>query len=197
MLPSHPLKTKAVALVAALGLTAALAAGCGGSASTSSTSKAPAAGTAPAGGQVLPVKANPIATTGTATDLAITKVLVENNVSPDTGKGVDDHLEVVLKNTGAKPLSNLELYYKITDPAKKLSEGYYAKLDSVTVAPGASQTVNFDKTGAKGTFPVNKFSLYYTDKNALVVDVTAGSADVKPATFTVKKDSGGAEAGVE
>jgi hypothetical protein len=184
-----------VALVAALGLTAAVTAGCGSS-STPASSGGAAATTQPAK-RILPVTGNPISRSGTASGLGITKVLVENNVSPDTGKAVDDHLEVVLENTSDKPLDQLELYYKISDPAKKLSEGYYTKLDGVTIPAGASRTVNFDNTGAKDHFPVNRFSLYYTDKNALVVDVTASSPDLKPATFTAKKDSAGAEAGVE
>lgn len=188
--------TKAVALIATLGLASAAVTGCGGSSTPAASGTAPGAAK-PASKRILPVAKNPISAPGTASGLTISRVLVENNVSPDTGKAVDDHLEVVLKNAGAKPLDQLELYYSINDPAKKLSEGYYTKLAGVTIAPGASRTVNFDDTGAKGHFPVNKFSLYYTDKNALVVDVTASSPGLKPATFTVKKDSGGAEAGVE
>ena len=46
------------------------------------------------------------------------KVLVENNVSPDTGKAVDDHLEVALKNTGSRPLDNVAIYYAIRDPVR-------------------------------------------------------------------------------
>jgi hypothetical protein len=127
----------------------------------------------------------------------VTKALVENNVSPANGKVVDDHLEVALKNTGAKPLDQLSVYYKITDPKKKVSEGYFAKLDGFTIKPGETRVVHFDNTGVKDHYPVNKYSLYYTDKNALVVDVMASSPTAKPATFVVKKDSAGAEAGVE
>ncbi len=45
--------------------------------------------------------------------------------------------------------------------------------------------------------PRRRNSLYYTDKNKLRIDVPAGSPNVKVATFTVNKDAGGAEAGVE
>lgn len=193
-----------------LGLTTAVvAAGCGSS-GTSSTPSAGGSGGAPASGApaaaggssaggkaVLPVPKNPIANTSTAAGLTVTKVLVENNVDPATGKGTDDHLEVALKNTGAKPLTGVEVYYLISDPKTKATEGYYAKLDAVTIAPGATEVVNFDNTGRPGHVPVNKYSLYYTDKNALTIDVTASASGVKPATFTVKKDAGGAEAGVE
>jgi len=187
----------------AVGLTAVVIAGCGGS-GTSSGSGPPAATTpsagAPAGADgkaVLPVPKNPIANTATAPGLTITKALVENNVSPDTGKPVDDHLEIALKNTSAKPLTQIEVFYKITDPKKNASEGYYTKLSGVSLKPGETRTVNFDNTGTPDHYAVNKYSLYYLDKNALVVDITASAPDVKPATFTVKKDSGGAEAGVE
>ena len=183
----------------AVGLTlAALLAGCGGSSSSSSpatTSPAttPAAGTP----RVLPVATNPIADTSKAPGLAITKALVENNVSPDSGKAVVDHLEVALRNTSAKPLSQIAVYYKISDLAKGVSEGYYTKLDGVTIAPGATRVVHFDNTNATDHYPVNIYSLYYTDKNALVIDVMASSPTAKPATFAIKKDAGGAEAGVE
>ena len=193
----------------AIGLTIAVASGCGGggtpsasstpaSTTTTPTTTAPAA-TTPSGGtaQVLPVAANPISNNSAAAGLTISKVLVENNVAADTGKAVGDHLEIALKNTSTKPLDQIAIYYKITDKAKATSEGYYTKLDGVTIAPGATRVVHFDSTGASDHYPVNKYSLYYTDKNALVVDVTASSPNVKVATFSVKKGAGGAEAGVE
>lgn len=181
--------------IGAVGLTlAALLAGCGGSSSSSSpTATTPATGTA----RVLPVATNPIANTSKAPGLVISKVLVENNVSPDSGKAVSDHLEVALRNTSTKPLSQLAIYYKISDLAKGVSEGYYQKLDGVTIAAGATRVVHFDNTKAADHYPVNTYSLYYTDKNALVIDVMASSPTVKPATFVIKKDAGGAEAGVE
>ena len=193
----------------AIGLTIAVASGCGGggtpsasstpaSTTTTPTTTAPAA-TTPSGGtaQVLPVAANPISNNSAAAGLTISKVLVENNVAADTGKAVGDHLEIALKNTSTKPLDQIAIYYKITDKAKATSEGYYTKLDGVTIAPGATRVVHFDSTGASDHYPVDKYSLYYTDKNALVVDVTASSPNVKVATFSVKKGAGGAEAGVE
>ncbi len=199
-------RNKVVAALAltAIALTVAVASGCGGGASSSASStSAPTTGTqastTPAAGtdQVLPVPDNPISNSSTGAGLTITKVLVENNVSPDIGKAVDDHLEIALENTSAKPLDHIEVYYKITDKAKAASEGYYTKLDGVTIQPGATRVVHFDNTGATDHYPVNKYSLYYTDMNALVVDVMASSPSVKTATFTVTKDAGGAEAGVE
>lgn len=189
--------------LAAIAFTVAVASGCGGSGSSSAsstptgtttpTTTTPSSGSA----QVLPVARNPISNTSTAPGLTITKVLVENNVAADTGKAVDDHLEIALRNTSAKPLDQIGIYYTFTDKARATSEGYYAKLDGVTIQPGATRVVHFDNTGATDHFPVNRYSLYYTDKNKLVVEVTASSPTVKVATFTVNKDAGGAEAGVE
>ncbi len=207
---NHSRNTIVTALaLTAVGLTVAVASGCGGGGGSSAsstpapttttpTTTAPAA-TTPSGGtaQVLPVPGNPISNSSTAAGLTITKVLVENNVSPDTGKGVGDHLEIALENTSTKPLDQIAIYYTFTDKAKAASEGYYTKLDGVTIEPGTTRVVHFDNTGATGHYPVNKYSLYYTDKNVLVVDVMATSPGVKVATFTVKKDAGGAEAGVE
>jgi len=38
----------------------------------------------------------------------------KHNISPTDGKTVDDHLEFVLKNTGSKPLDQVEVYYRIS-----------------------------------------------------------------------------------
>ena len=188
--------TRALA-VGAVGVAAAiLAAGCGGGGTTSASS-APTKTTVAGSGRVLPVSQNPIANHSTAAGLTITKALVENNVSPDTGKAVSDHLEIALQNTTTKPLGQIGIYFKITDKSKGVSEGYYTKLDGFTIDPGATRVVHFDQSGAAGHYPVNTYSLYYTDTNALVVAVMASSPNLKPATFTVKKDAGGAEAGVE
>ncbi|MGI8729006.1 MAG: hypothetical protein ACR2LK_03290 [Solirubrobacteraceae bacterium] len=189
--------------VVAIAVTAAAVGGCGSSSKDTGgdggakATNTPGAGAPAAGKAVLPVAANPIANTSSAPGLTITKALVENNVSPATGKDVSDHLEVALKNTSAKPLDQIEVYYKITDPTKSVSEAYYTKLAGFSIAPGMSRVAHFDNTGATDHYPVNKFSLYYVDKNELVVDVIASAPGVKQATFKVKKDSGGAEAGVE
>jgi hypothetical protein len=180
-------------------LLVALAGGCGGGgggAPSASSTTTDTTSTTRAGG-VLPVARNPISNASAAAGLTITKVLVENNVSPESGKAVPDHLEVSLRNTSATPLKGIGLYYKITDRTKGVSQGYYTILDGLTIEPGATRVVHFDDTGAAGHYPVDKYSLYYTDRNALVVAVTASAPHLKPATFTVRKDSADAEAGVE
>ena len=197
-------KIKALA-VSAVGVIAAAASGCGGGGggAATPTPAAPAQGAAStsassgASGAVLPVAKNPISNKSQAAGLEVAKVLAENNVSPETRKAVDDHLEVTLRNTSSKPLDKIAIYYKFTDPTKGVSEGYYAALDGFAIDAGASRVVHFDATGAPDHYPVNKYSLYYTDKNAMFVDVMASSPTVKPSSARIKKDAGGAEGGSE
>lgn len=173
--------------VVALGASIALVlAGC--SSSTAEKSESPRRG------QVLPVKENPIANTSGAPGLEITSVLVENNEDPKTGKGVSDHLEVALSNSGSARLSGFEVFSTFTDRKTKASESYYTKLPaSFTIAPGAGRIAHFDDTGATDHFPVNSFSLYSTSRNALDVTVTVSAEGVAVQNTTVKKDKGGAE----
>jgi hypothetical protein len=188
----HPLEGNRARLVA-VAATLVVASGCGGDSSDSGGSPDTAGGAA----QVLPVKENPIANDATAAGLAITKALVENNVSAETGKDVPDHLEIALKNTGSKPLEEVEVYYKIVDKTKNISEGYHAALDGFRIDPGKTRVAHFDETGAKDHFPVNKYSLYYTDKNELFVEIMASATGVEPATFTARKDAAAAEESAE
>jgi hypothetical protein len=178
-------------LVAVLGLAVA-AAGCGDSGTSDASSSA-----ARGGKRILPVAKNPISNAATAPGLTIANALVENNVDAETGKDVDDHLEITLENTTSRPLDDIEIYYKIIDKAKNLSEGYYSKLDGFVIPSGGTRVAHFDNTGQKDHFPVNEYSLYYVDANELTVAVTASSRGTKPATFTVTKDAADAEEGVD
>lgn len=185
--------TAAVIVVAALGFAA-----CGGSSSKGGSPGAATDGTAAvtASGdkRVLPVSANPIKNASTVEALKIDSVLVENNVDPKTGKAVDDHLEIALRNTGTTELSGFEIYYTIDDPTAKASESYYTKLpDGFTIAAGANRIAHFDNTGAPDHFPANKFSLYATSKNPMDVSVEVSATDAAVQRATVKKDAGGAE----
>lgn len=181
---------------------------CGGSSSTgsagsTSTPRQSAGGatktTKPATGtsQVLPVTTNPIANTSTVQGLKIPSVIVENNVGSNK-KTVSDHLEIALQNTGASPLSGFEVFYTFTDSTTKITESYYAKLPaSFTIPAGGMRAVHFDDTGAPDHFPVNKYSLYSTSKNALKVSVEVSATDAAVQTVTVKKDAGGQENAAE
>jgi hypothetical protein len=193
MMNNRKNRIRNVVALLAIGATVFAASGCGGSATSGSPTTQATTTAPPASTQVLPVPKNPISNTSKAAGLTITKTLVENNVEPGTNKVVNDHLELTLKNSSTKPLDQIAVYYKITDPKTGASEGYYTKLEGFTIAPGATRVVHFDQTGATDHYPVNKYSLYYTDKNALVVDVMASAAGVQPAASTVKKDAGGPE----
>ncbi len=141
--------------------------------------------------------ASAISNNSTTPGLVITRALVRINISAETGKTVDDHLKVALQNKTGRPLDQVGVYHRTTDPSIGKSEGYFTKLAGFVIDPGATRLVHIDNTGAPDHYPENVYSLYHTDKNALVVDVKANAPGLKPATFTVKKDSGGAEAGVE
>ncbi len=203
--PPRPTRRRAALAASAL-LAAALLAACGGTSATtagaptaSTTSAAPPAGNptsagSAAGGVILPVTSNPIVNTATAATLRIAKVLVENNVDPATGKVANDHLEVELANSGTTDLAGVELYYTFHDPTSGATEHYYAPLPAAfTVPAGGSRTAHFDAAPGTDHFPVNTFSLYYTDKNALEVTVVAGAAGAAVQTTTLNKDAGGAE----
>lgn len=176
-------------LGALLATVALVAAGCGGGSSSTGAGSTTTKGTS----QVLPVQANPIHNTSTTPGLQIDSVLVENNVDPATKKAAADHLEIQLANTGKLPLSGLEVYYEFTDATTGDHEGYYRKLDALSIGPGATSTVHFDNTGAPGHYPDNAYSLYHTSKNALDVKVTVSAQGAAVQTKSQKKDAGGAE----
>lgn len=195
MNPTHTHRYRTA--IAAIGIAGTLLlAACGGSSSTNAkpAATAPEGTTAAGTGAVLPVTSNPITNTATADGLHIDNVLVENNVDPTTGKDASDHLEIALSNTSTNTLGGIEIYYTFADPKTGVTENYYTALPAdFTIPAGGTRTVHFDDTGATDHFPVNKFSLYYTDTNALDVTVTASAQGVKVQTATITKDEGGAE----
>jgi hypothetical protein len=185
--------------VAALVLAAAVLAACGsGAGGGSSTPPARQQGDASASGvgpgqPVLPVRANPITSTSTVQALVIDSVLVENNFDA-AGAAASDHLEMALTNSGSEELRAFEVFYTFTDPATQVSESYYLALpDTFTIPAGETRVAHFDNTGAVDHFPVNDFSLFYTDSNALEVSVQVSAVDSATQTSNVRKDAGGAE----
>jgi hypothetical protein len=188
--PATRSRRLSVSLAALVVAAAGLLSACGGSSSTAPSASASSNATS---GQVLPVTSNPIKNTATATPLAIDSVLVENNVDA-SGNPADDHLEVALSNSGASDLANLEVYYTFSDPKTGDTESYYLALPSdFTIPAGGQRVAHFDNTGAPDHFPVNEFSLYSTDTNALDVTVIVSAEGAAPQTATVQKDAGGAE----
>lgn len=193
-----------LAAIGAAGLLTALTVtGCSTAASTSPTvaaaSTAPSAPVASASavslpaGVVLPVTANPIVSTATAPTLAVTYAAVEDNVDPATGKAIDDRLELTLKNTGTTPLTGIEVYYEMTDVVTGAKEGYYQKLDGLSIPAGQDATVYFDNTTDPGHYPENQFSIYRSSTNEVDFTIQASAAEAKIATATAVKATGTGE----
>jgi hypothetical protein len=185
-----------IARASLLAGTLLLAACSSGTSTTSATTQptgATAASTDTASPVVLPVTSNPITNTATAANLKIDKVKAEDNVDAK-GKAVADHLEIALSNTGTTSLTGFEIYYTFKDPKTSVSESYYLKLPAdFTIPANAKRTVHLDNTGAPDHFPVNKFSLYHTDKNAFDITVVASAQDAAIQTATISKAAGGSE----
>ncbi len=179
--------------IAAIAAGAAALAGCGGSNAAASGSAAPSAAATQSSGPVLPVASNPIVNTSTKPGLEITNIMVENNVDPATQQALSDQLQMDLKNTSAETLTDLEIYYLMTDSTTKKTEGYYQKLTGLSLAPGETKTIFFDGGSGVGHYPENQYSLYRTSKNEVVIDVQVSASGYAPATAQVKKAVGTGE----
>ncbi len=135
----------------------------------------------------------PVPAPAPVNDFKITSVLVENNVNPATGKDAPDHLEILLRNTGTKDITDFSLYYTITDLVTNATQSYTVPLTGFVLKAGASTSVHVDVSGDPGHFRANPNSLYYQSQNEMRVDVTVSSPSHVTQTGTVKKDAGGAE----
>ncbi len=135
---------------------------------------------------------NQIQNTTTKEGFTIQAITVENNTD-ETGKTVGDHLELTLKNTAGKDLTDFEVYYTITDPTTNKKEGYYKKLTGFVLKNGETQQINFDNKQGVGHFTANKNSIYYTSNNKLLFDVTVSATGIKVQTTQIAKAAGGAE----
>lgn len=135
---------------------------------------------------------NLIQNTSTKEGFTIVTTAVENNTDT-AGKTVGDHLELSLKNTAGKDLTDFEVYYTITDPTTNKKEGYYKKLSGFTLKTGETQQINFDNKQGVGHFSANSNSIYYTSSNKLRFDVMVSSPGYKVQTAHVEKAAGGAE----
>ena len=207
---------KTLAALGAAGLlTAATVTGCSTASSTSPTSAAASstpAASAPAASQpaasqstasqpaasaptgvVLPVTSNPIVNTATASTLEVSFAGVEDLTDPTTGKAINDRLMLTLKNTGATPMTRLEVYYEMTDVVTGAKEAYYQKLDGTTIPPGQETTVYFDNQTDPGHFPENQFSLFRSSNNEVDFAIQVSAPDAKIATATAVKATGTGE----
>lgn len=161
--------------------------------------KSPAGGTKPTTtntqqtSQVVPVAANPINNPSTQAGLSILKPMVENNVDPATDGPISDQLQFAIKNSSSQPMTNLEVYYKMTDAKTNKSEGYYQKLNGLTIAPGQTTSVFFDNGSGTGHYPENKYSLYRTSSNTVDFTIEVSAPNFQPATGNAQKGPGTGE----
>ena len=137
---------------------------------------------------------NPITETSTTPGFAIGSILVENNVDAQ-GADAPDHLELSVTNTTSSDITNFDVYYTITDPSTGQTQSYYRTLPGFTLKAGETKALHFDNTGQPDHYSINPNSLYYTDQNALTLDVTLHAPGFAPQTISVNKDPGGTEGG--
>jgi hypothetical protein len=148
------------------------------------------AGTSAEQGTVLPVESNPISNASTDPFLEVTYAALEDNVDPATGKAIDDCLELTLANTGPEPLTDIEVYYEMTDVTTGQKEGYHQKLDGLEIPAGGEETVFFDNQSGPGHYPENEFSIYRSSANQVDVAVQVSAPGAKIATATASKEAG-------
>jgi hypothetical protein len=135
---------------------------------------------------------NPINSTSTSTGIKISSVLVENNTDA-AGNSVSDHLQFTIQNLTAKTLSNLEVYYTITDTPTNQKEGYYKSLAGFTLPPHGSGTVHFDNQSGYGHYQANMRGIYGTATDQLKFTVEVSTPGYAPAYISATKAPGGAE----
>jgi len=139
---------------------------------------------------------NPSQENSTTMAFKIDRILVENNVDA-SGADAPDHLELLLSNTGSADVTGFDVYYTISDPSTNAVQGYYRTLPDFTLKAGESKALHFDNTGEPDHFSVNPNNMYYTNQNALVLDVTLHAEGFAAQQASVNKDAGGAEGGSE
>ncbi len=127
-------------------------------------------------------------TSSTVLPITIKDARVEDNAAAD-------HLEITFKNDGTTTLSNFDIYYTITDKVNTDQvEGYYQKLDGLSVAAGESVTLHFDNNVDQANhYYGNMNGLYGTSSNGLTFAISLHAAGYQPVTFTVDKADGTAE----
>lgn len=143
--------------------------------------------------------ANPIAQQGKTGGPVIESAKVEDNFDPVSKKGVDDHLEIAIKNPGSTPLQGLQFYYTVKDSTTGKTESYYRNYENFKLPQGTLTVLHLEGTGnvnsaANGTrFRINPNSILYKSQNAKTLIIQIASKGYAPSTVSIKKDAGGAE----
>ena len=134
-----------------------------------------------------PIKEN----SGRELPIKIKDARVEDNFDTNH-QDLPDHLQLALINKGNKELSNMELYYTITDKKTGAEESYYQKLNS-KIAAGQELTLHFDNKQAKDHYHANMNGLYGSSTNGLTFDAYLHVKGYKTINFKIEKDAGAAE----
>lgn len=123
-----------------------------------------------------------------ALPIVITDIKVEDNAT-------SDHLEITLQNNGTQDYSSFDIYYTITDKADTGKiEGYYQKLNNLTIKANETVTIHFDNNVTQPLhYYGNMNGLYGTSVNGLIFAIQLHSAGYQPLSFNVEKSVGTAE----
>ncbi|HWT76457.1 MAG TPA: hypothetical protein VN258_17305 [Mobilitalea sp.] len=138
---------------------------------------------------------DPLYTDNLISETSTTALPIEIKDSRVEDNATADHLEITFVNNGKEDLSNFDIYYTITDKADATKvEGYYQKLNGLTVNAGESVTLHFDNDLSQaGHFYGNMNGLYGTSTNGLTFAVQLHSSGYQPVSFNVEKAKGSAE----
>ena len=139
------------------------------------------------------VAANPLLQDGPAAPFELAEVLVENNFDPMANVIADDHLEVLVKNTGATDLTGFTIYVSILDVDTAAMESWTRALDGFSVPARAEARLHFDAGTTPGHFRANPNSIYVTTPSAKTFGVQLQASGFAPVTAEIGKDAGGAE----
>ena len=138
--------------------------------------------------------ANPIDRAGAPAPFTIKEALVENNYDFAAKTDATDHLELLVTNSGAAPLTGFSIYYSITDADSGKVEGTFRKLDGFSIPAGGEARIHFDDGVVAGHFRANPNAIYISSQAAKTVKVVLKADGFAPVNADIAKDKGGAEA---
>jgi hypothetical protein len=115
----------------------------------------------------------------------------------ETEQDISDRLQLLIENTTSETLTDLEVFYEMTDTRSKETESYYQKLSGFSLAPGEKGTVYFDNEAGPGHYPENAFSLYRTSKNEVAFTIEVSAPGFQPATAETAKAPGNEAEGAD
>jgi len=136
---------------------------------------------------------NPLIKSGQAAPFVIQEALVENNYDFVNQRDATDHLELLIVNTSAAPLTHFSLYYAIKDLNDGKVEAYFRPLTGFVVAPHGEARIHLDDGSLKGHFRANPNGIYKTSQAAKTVMVMVKSTGFQPVKTEIHKDKGGTE----